>query len=131
MQDLPIRNEQTFSYQVKKSRSRRRTNNDYLLHSFSTRYGNLLLRRCVARKAHLREGNQNVKNEKDSPCEEGEIMNWLVIVCIYSYTIGLLLCFYAGMRVERDTKQPKISARVIRPAVITIKSEESRLTKNE
>ncbi len=49
-------------------------------------------------------------------------MNWLVIVCIYSYTIGLLLCFYAGMRVERDKKEAKISARVIRPAVITIVS---------
>ena len=58
-------------------------------------------------------------------------MNWLVIVCIYSYTIGLLLCFYAGMWIERESKQPKISARVIRPAVIVIKSEESGLTKNE
>lgn len=47
-------------------------------------------------------------------------MNWLVIVCIYSYTIGLLLCFYTGMRVERDTKEAKISARVIRPANITV-----------
>lgn len=47
-------------------------------------------------------------------------MNWLVIICIYSYTAGLLLCFYAGMRIERDTKREKISARVIRPANITI-----------
>ena len=58
-------------------------------------------------------------------------MNWLVILCIYSYTAGLLLCFYAGMRIERDTKREKISARVIRPAVVVIKSEESGLTKNE
>lgn len=43
-------------------------------------------------------------------------MNWLVILCIYSYTAGLLLCFYAGMWIERESKQPKISARVIRPA---------------
>ena len=35
-------------------------------------------------------------------------MNWLVIVCIYSYTIGLLLCFYAGMRVENyEIKETK------------------------
>ena len=47
-------------------------------------------------------------------------MNWLVVICIYSYTIGLLLCFYAGMRVERDTKEAKTSARVIRPANITV-----------
>ena len=47
-------------------------------------------------------------------------MNWLVVICIYSYTIGLLLCFYEGMRVERDTKEAKISARVIRPANITV-----------
>lgn len=58
-------------------------------------------------------------------------MNWLVIVCIYSYTIGLLLCFRAGMWIERESKHPKISARVIRPAVIVIKSEESGMTKNE
>lgn len=50
-------------------------------------------------------------------------MNWLVILCIYSYTAGLLLCFYAGMRIERDTKREKISARVIRPAVITVKPQ--------
>ena len=47
-------------------------------------------------------------------------MSWLVIICIYSYTIGLILCFYEGMRVERDIKQAKISARVIRPVNITI-----------
>ena len=58
-------------------------------------------------------------------------MNWLVILCIYSYTAGLLLCIYAGMRIERDTKREKISARVIRPAVVVIKSEESGMTKNE
>ena len=49
-------------------------------------------------------------------------MNWLVLVCIYSYTIGLLLCFYAGMIFERKNPKPITSARVIRPAVITIVS---------
>jgi len=50
-------------------------------------------------------------------------MNWLVILCIYSYTAGLLLCFYAGMRVERKDGKQKTSARVIRPAVITVKPQ--------
>ena len=50
-------------------------------------------------------------------------MSWLVILCIYSYTAGLLLCFYAGMWIERESKQPKISARVIRPAIITVKPQ--------
>ena len=58
-------------------------------------------------------------------------MNWLVILCIYSYTAGLLLALYAGMRLERDKNEARLSARVIRPAVIVIKSEESGLTKNE
>ena len=49
-------------------------------------------------------------------------MNWLVIVIIYCYAIGLLLCFYAGMIFERKNPKPKMSARVIRPAVITIVS---------
>ena len=50
-------------------------------------------------------------------------MNWLVVICIYSYTIGLLLCFYAGMIFERKNPKPRTSARVIRPAVITIVSD--------
>lgn len=58
-------------------------------------------------------------------------MNWLVILCIYSYTAGLLLCFYAGMIFERKDGKTKNSARVIRPVVIVIQSEESGLTKNE
>ena len=58
-------------------------------------------------------------------------MNWLVVLCIYSYTAGLLLCFYAGMIFERKDEKPKTSARVIRPVVIVIKSEESGLIKNE
>ena len=91
----------------------------------------MLLRRRVARKAHLREGNQNVKDEKDSPFKKGENMNWLVILCIYSYTAGLLLCLYAGMRLERDKNEARLSARLVRPAIIVIKSEESGLTKNE
>lgn len=47
-------------------------------------------------------------------------MNWLVIVIIYCYTIGLLLCFYAGTVFEQKNPKPKMSARVIRPANITI-----------
>lgn len=57
-------------------------------------------------------------------------MNWLIIICIYSYTIAFLLCFYAGMLFERKNKKPIISARVIRPAVIVIKSKEGVTTKN-
>lgn len=58
-------------------------------------------------------------------------MNWLVVVCIYSYAMGFLLCFYAGMVFERKNPKPRTSARVIRPAVIVIESKESGLTKNE
>ena len=49
-------------------------------------------------------------------------MNWLVIVIIYCYTIGLLLCFYAGTVFEQKNPKPRMSARVIRPVVITIVS---------
>lgn len=45
---------------------------------------------------------------------------WLVILCIYTYTAGLILCLYAGMWLERDKKEAKLSARVIRPANITV-----------
>lgn len=57
-------------------------------------------------------------------------MNWLIIICIYSYTIAFLLCFYAGMIFERKDGKPKTSARVIRPAVIVIESKERVTTKN-
>lgn len=50
-------------------------------------------------------------------------MNWLIIICIYSYTIAFLLCFYAGMIFERKNEKPRTSARVIRPAVITVKPQ--------
>ena len=47
-------------------------------------------------------------------------MNAIIIGCIYSYLCGLLLCLYAGMRLERDKNEARLSARVIRPVNITI-----------
>lgn len=46
----------------------------------------------------------------------------LVIGAIYSFTFAFLLFFYAGMIFERKNPKPRTSARVIRPAVITIVS---------
>lgn len=46
----------------------------------------------------------------------------LVIVAIYSFTLAFILIFYAGMIFERKNPKPRTSARVIRPAVITIVS---------
>ena len=104
---------------------------DDVLHSFGTRYDNLLLCRCAYRKNHLRQGDQDVKDEKDSPRKKGEAMSWIVILCIYSYTAGLLLCLYAGMRLERDKNEARLSARLVRPAIIIIENKEGKLTKNE
>ena len=46
----------------------------------------------------------------------------LVIIAIYSFAFAFLLFFYAGMIFERKNPKPSTSARVIRPAVITIVS---------
>ena len=46
----------------------------------------------------------------------------LAIGAIYSFTFAFLLIFYAGMIFERKNPKPRTSARVIRPAVITIVS---------